>query len=56
MNAYEKGELNSQLYSSWRTKFEDFFDSERYFFEKTDLVSNVESILDIGSASGGGEV
>lgn len=45
------GTLNADRYSTSRVKIEDFFESERYFFDK--VIKPGISILDIGCAAGG---
>lgn len=52
MKAYTKGKLNQLLYSSWRTKLEDFFESERQFLTK-EFITPQATVLDIGGACGG---
>ena len=54
-SAYERGVYNKQVYSTWRTKWPEFFPSERYFFEGEGAVPSVKemSILDVGGAAGG---
>jgi len=46
--AYKESQLNSELYSKWRIKFDDFFESERYFFIQKDLMTSNMTILDVG--------
>lgn len=51
--AYRESELNSELYGRWRTVFEDFFESEKYFFSRGGLITRGMTILDVGCACGG---
>lgn len=51
-SAYLKGSLTSSRYGLWRTKFSDFFDSERFFLTKKRIPAGT-TILDIGGAAGG---
>lgn len=50
--AYQRSKMNSEVYSSCRTKLEDFYDSERYFLTK-EFIKPHTTILDIGCAGGG---
>lgn len=50
--AYLESDLNFELYSNWRLKIEDFFDSERYFLNK-EIIRPNSTILDIGCGGGG---
>ena len=54
-DAYTKGKYNARLYSQWRTKWEEFFPSERYYFDGEGAVPEIEdlTILNVGGASGG---
>ena len=53
--SYRGGKYNKQIYSTWRTKWEEFFPSERYYFQGEGAVPGVSamSILDVGCAAGG---
>lgn len=50
---YKKSKLNSEIYSKWRTNYDEFWDSEKYFFDKVIKVTPNMSILDVGCACGG---
>ena len=50
--AYKKSKFNREMYSKWRTKFDEFWKSEKYFFERLNIEENM-SILDVGGACGG---
>lgn len=51
MSPYEKSALNEKVYSR-RCRWQDFFDSERHFFEAMHEIE-ISSCLDIGGATGG---
>ncbi len=51
MKVFENKNL-MQIYQTWRTKFSDFYESERFFFT-SELMSNVSSVLDVGCGGGG---
>jgi len=51
MKVYEAGNLNSELYSNFRIKYNQLWESERAFLNKKYLQDGM-SILDVGGASG----
>lgn len=53
-SAYESSDIQKDIYSKWRTDFDEFFPSEQYFFKNGNniLFDGVE-ILDIGCSAGG---
>lgn len=50
--AYRTSQLNSRIYSQYRVRFSEFWESERHFFETRSDWKGL-SMLDVGGASGG---
>jgi len=52
LRPYVASKYHSKFFHHFRSKFEDFYESERYFLTK-DIIKQGMAILDIGCASGG---
>lgn len=50
--AYTVGDLQSELYTNYRIHFDEFFESEKHFFNAATLKEGM-SVLDIGGGAGG---